>query len=681
LRISLRGDRVPLKTVDLSSLSGGGAADGNGIYGDGTDNSGDDNLPVGGTQVGMNAIGKTLRLVSNTGNTTTREILRLSTVENAFTRFIVATGPVDSARFFRASAGREYTWQTYGGSALTIASDSIVKLVGDSLLVTEDIVPISVKTRFIVGLTDQYYAKRFDGNSANNGDVIVSNGTDWIVAPITNYVTGTNYLLNGGNTNGATVIGGTNDANAFSIETNNVVRSTVTGGASTGGAWTATDVTANTNTVETMYTHIVNSSGKAATGLGVGTLYQLETTTTDAQNAAEMDVVWSDATHASRTGDFVFKTVASANALAEAFRIGGTTYALTATASVSNTNTAADRFIIKTNSTGTAAANFGGSILFQGESSTTDNQNMGSISAIWETATHASYRSGFVFNLVSNGSSTLTNAASIKMVGTNNPELSLGVASPVLIRAASITTAQAFTIGGSSSALTLSSTSTSSGAITLSNNTQTVGATISIGGGVTYTMTSGAKQMGVLQASFSPTSGTATFASLVNILTVNQTGGANGRVVGFYDNPTLTAVADYRSFESNVNNSAAKGFYQTGSSTTNNFVGATGFGATTAPTDKVEITGNLALLTAGNKIKIATGSNASIGTATLTAGTVTVNTTAVTANSIIFVSYSTQSGTIGAVSAPTASITAGTSFVINSSNALDTSTVNYWIIN
>jgi len=239
LRISLRGDRVPLKTVDLSSLSGGGAADGNGIYGDGTDNSGDDNLPVGGTQVGMNAIGKTLRLVSNTGNTTTREILRLSTVENAFTRFIVATGPVDSARFFRASVGREYTWQTYGGSALTIASDSIVKLVGDSLLVTEDIVPISVKTRFIIGLTDQYYAKRFDGNSANNGDVIVSNGTDWIVAPITNYVTGTNYLLNGGNTNGATVIGGTNDANAFSIETNNVVRSTVTGGASTGGAWTA----------------------------------------------------------------------------------------------------------------------------------------------------------------------------------------------------------------------------------------------------------------------------------------------------------------------------------------------------------------------------------------------------------------------------------------------------------
>lgn len=561
--------------VKIPTTGGGGGSDGNGIYGDGTDNSGDDNLPIGGTQVGMNTIGKTLRLVSNTGNTTTREILRLSTVENAFTRFIVATGPVDSARFFRASAGREYTWQTYGGSALTMASDSIVKLVGDSLLVTEDIVPISVKTRFIVGLTDQYYAKRYDGNSANSGDVIVSNGTDWIVAPITNYVTGTNYLLNGGNTNGATVIGGTNDANAFSIETNNVVRSTVTGGASTGGAWTATDVTANTNTVEVMYTNIVNSSGTAATGLGVGTLYQLETTTTDAQNAAEMDVVASDATHATRTFDFVFKTVASANALAEAFRIGGTTYALTATASVSNTNTAVDRFIIRTNSNGTAAANFGGAMLFQGESSTTNNQDMVKLSSIWTVATHASRASALVVSGVNGGGAL----AEWLRIGPGGIDVN---AAWVL----NSTSGWGITIGGSSQAagLTLSNNSNSSLIIANTHNTATSAAKIDIGSSTSFTQTSGTKSYVNFTESFAPTSGTAVHNQLVFDGTFNQTGGANGITRGIYLNQTLTAVADFRGLEIAYSNASAKGIYQTGSATTNNFVGKTTHGSTSTPT-------------------------------------------------------------------------------------------------
>jgi len=99
------------------------------------------------------------------------------------------------------------------------------------------------------------------------------------------------------------------------------------------------------------------------------------------------------------------------------------------------------------------------------------------------------------------------------------------------------------------------------------------------------------------------------------------------------------------------------------------------------PTDKLEVTGNIALLTAGNKIKIATGSNASLGTATLVGGTVTVNTTAVTASSKIFLSCNTPGGTQGFLSAADANVVAGTSFVINSSSATDTSTVNWWIVN
>lgn len=98
--------------------------------------------------------------------------------------------------------------------------------------------------------------------------------------------------------------------------------------------------------------------------------------------------------------------------------------------------------------------------------------------------------------------------------------------------------------------------------------------------------------------------------------------------------------------------------------------------------------GNLTLGTAGNKINIATGSNASVGTATLSSGTITVNTTAVTTNSIIFLTLNTPSGTLGiSYSAPAGSIVNGTSFVINSVSTggvvviTDNSTVNWWIVN
>lgn len=73
--------------------------------------------------------------------------------------------------------------------------------------------------------------------------------------------------------------------------------------------------------------------------------------------------------------------------------------------------------------------------------------------------------------------------------------------------------------------------------------------------------------------------------------------------------------------------------------------------------------------------------NVSIGTTTLVAGTKTVLTTAIKTGSKIFLSVNTPGGTQGFLSAPTASIVDTTSFVINSTSATDTSTVNWWIIN
>lgn len=405
-------------------------------------------------------------------------------------------------------------------------------------------------------------------------------------------ISGGGDILNGGNTTGATITIGPNDANSLAFETNNVTRATITGGASTGGAWTLTDVSANTNTVESMYTHIVNSSGVAATGLGLRSLYQLESTTTDAQNAAAVDVVWSDATHVSRTGDIVFSTVASAAALAEAFRIGGTTYALTATASVSNTNTVADRLIIKTNSSGTAAASFGGGILFKGESSTTDNQDMARISAYWNIATHAS-KEGVVSIQLGDSGGSLSEMFKFDCASQATGALSIGSAQPAIYSRSGITIGTTFTVGNSPQQLTLGGSSgtvvvqsSATSSITLRcAGLSSAGNEIQIGSfGDDIQMTSGTRTTINVQPNFKPTSGTAVYNTLTFSGTINQTGGSNGITRGIYLNQTLTAVADFRALEIAANGTNGKGIYQTGATMVNNLVGKTTHGSTTAPT-------------------------------------------------------------------------------------------------
>lgn len=73
---------------------------------------------------------------------------------------------------------------------------------------------------------------------------------------------------------------------------------------------------------------------------------------------------------------------------------------------------------------------------------------------------------------------------------------------------------------------------------------------------------------------------------------------------------------------------------------------------------------------------ITTGAASVSGNATLVAGTITINTTAVTANSKILLTRKAIGGTVGAT---TYTIIAGVSFTINSDNALDTSTFTWAI--
>lgn len=89
---------------------------------------------------------------------------------------------------------------------------------------------------------------------------------------------------------------------------------------------------------------------------------------------------------------------------------------------------------------------------------------------------------------------------------------------------------------------------------------------------------------------------------------------------------------------------------------------------------------DLKLITAGDGLYIKEGTNATMGVATLVAGSVVVSTTKVTANSRIQITIQA----LGTVTVPTVigvtARTAGTSFTITSADVVDTSTVAWMIV-
>lgn len=87
---------------------------------------------------------------------------------------------------------------------------------------------------------------------------------------------------------------------------------------------------------------------------------------------------------------------------------------------------------------------------------------------------------------------------------------------------------------------------------------------------------------------------------------------------------------------------------------------------------------NLTLGTAGGGLRVKEGANARMGTVTLAAGTATVNTTAVTANSRIFLTAQTSGAAPGALRV--SARVAGTSFTITSTSGTDTSSVAWMIV-
>lgn len=89
-------------------------------------------------------------------------------------------------------------------------------------------------------------------------------------------------------------------------------------------------------------------------------------------------------------------------------------------------------------------------------------------------------------------------------------------------------------------------------------------------------------------------------------------------------------------------------------------------------------TGNMLISTLGKGLQVKTGTNSKMGVAVLVGGTVTVANTSVTANSRIYLTPQADGGTPGwpRITAKTV----GTSFVITSSSASDTSTIAWHIV-
>lgn len=95
-------------------------------------------------------------------------------------------------------------------------------------------------------------------------------------------------------------------------------------------------------------------------------------------------------------------------------------------------------------------------------------------------------------------------------------------------------------------------------------------------------------------------------------------------------------------------------------------------------TDGVKFTGgNVLIRKAGSGLSIKSGANCRAGRATLVGGTVTVANNTLTANTAVFITAQADGGV---VSWMRVNITVGTSFRIDSANALDTSTVAWMLV-
>ncbi|MBP9715220.1 MAG: tail fiber domain-containing protein [Candidatus Pacebacteria bacterium] len=238
-------------------------------------------------------------------------------------------------------------------------------------------------------------------------------------------------------------------------------------------------------------------------------------------------------------------------------------------ASTANTITAQDVLTIGVNSTGVVGSSFGTGILFQGESSTTENRDMVNLQALWTTATDASRASALVYKDVTAGGS-LTERFRFTPAG-------MTVASSFTIGNSS----SSVVIGGSSGVVSLFSTNSASGAIQINPAGQNGGVTM---GSNSLTQQTLSRETLRMYDTYTASSDSGTYTAIAIDNTFDLTGTASGIQRGIHLNPVLTSLtsASYRSIDIQADHANAYGIYQSGASTQNYFAGEVGI-SNTAP--------------------------------------------------------------------------------------------------
>lgn len=255
----------------------------------------------------------------------------------------------------------------------------------------------------------------------------------------------------------------------------------------------------------------------------------------------------------------------------------------------------------------------------------------------------------------------------------------------------------------------IGTTKTTTAALTIMNGnvgigTWVPGSSLSIQGNISVGTTKAAQTLTIVtQSGIGPNFSLTGLQEAGDTISFAQTTSTNGAGAGLFEflpagapsaSPTLAIIESpgnisigttSNSNKLDVTSNMSVGYANGGTSKaapTNGLIvkGNVGIG-TNLPTQTLDVFGTIRISNLGGTLAVASGSNGCMGQGTLASGTITISTTCTPSTSQGIFLQDATTGSLVNVGTPTVgTVTGGTSFVINSSNALDSSNVNWWIL-
>lgn len=430
-----------------------------------------------------------------------------------------------------------------------------------------------------------------------------------------------------------------------------------------------------TTTVTTAVTLTHDTSGTPAANYGTQLLFQGQSTTTADRNMAAINAIWTTATDASRASALQFQTLTAAGSL-------------TTQATLNETG----KFGLGTATFGTV------NILTVAANNTTDN------AATVQINSNAVGNKNLILNAFASQTANAfeaQNSSGTAYVKIGPPTLlSTGGASNFFNVTGTLTAANSAQEFGVNFQITSAGTGTTAGQVALNLNmlsgytgnkgTFGIQLTNACAGTGTGEFAGGAANYGILTSASVVTAGTNVgfqgFAAssstrnigMMGVATTASNGATNigGVAIGLNTGTTPTSIGFYIGMSQTVPTFASCALLVENSGTANPIAL---FRSSNTTKSSIDSSGNITTQVAGIGFQVKGGSNARIGTGTLSGGTLAVANTSVTASTLVFLT-DTTSGALTNVGSLTVTTAAGTGFTVNSTNVLDTSTFNYILI-